>query len=34
LINRSDFKVEIVKNSYDDILFYEKKAFNLDKMQE
>ena len=32
-MNRADFKVEIVQNSYDDILFYEKKALSLDKMQ-
>lgn len=34
LINRQDFQVQIIKNSYEDILFYEKKALNLEKIDQ
>ena len=34
LVGRADFKVNICKNTYEDILFYEKKALNLDRMAE
>lgn len=34
LVNRSDFKVNIPKNSYEDILFYEKKALKLNNLSD
>lgn len=34
LISRSDFNVNITPNCYDDILFYERKALNLDQMSD
>jgi hypothetical protein len=34
LVGRTDYQMTISKNSYEDILFYEKKALNLDKLND